>query len=127
MFPLITQFQFQLEKEEEERRELRKLMLMGEDSNQGDSKKKGQNAAANKQQQQQPPPLTFGDDEDSMSNQGKLLKIYRTYRNSDGKEYIRIETVRKPNVITAYVKLRQTKDPDQIKKFTMALVFERFF
>lgn len=113
-----TSQQLSLEKEEEERKELRKLMLMGEDSNPGDSKKKGAIASSSKAAQQ---PISFADDEDSMSNQGKLLKIYRTYRNADGKEYIRIETVRKPNVITAYVKLRQTKDPDQIKKFTLAL------
>ena len=111
-----TSQQLSLEKEEEERKELRKLMLMGEDSNPGDPKKKGPVASTSKQA-----PISFADDEDSMSNQGKLLKIYRTYRNADGKEYIRIETVRKPNVITAYVKLRQTKDPDQIKKFTLAL------
>ena len=118
-----TSQQLSLEKEEEERRELRKL-LMGEESNQGDSsnKQNKKSAAASAASTSKQTILEDeNDDSMNMSNQGKLLKIYRTYLNADGKEYIRIETVRKPNVITAYVKLRQTKDPDQIKKFTLAL------
>lgn len=40
---------------------------------------------------------------------GKCLKIHRKFRNEDGSEYTRIETVRKPEVIEAYVKIRSSK------------------
>ena len=43
---------------------------------------------------------------------GRRLKIYRTFRDEDGKEYVRCETVRKPSVIDAYTRIRTTKDDD---------------
>ncbi|KAI1299211.1 Transcription initiation factor TFIID subunit 1 [Halotydeus destructor] len=103
-----TSQQLSHEKEEAERRELQKL-IMGEDSNQGEfKKKKGQ-----------------GEDDDDLasisSSAGKILKIYRTFKTPDGKEYVRIETVRKPAVIDTYVRIRQTKDNDFIRKFATAL------
>ena len=108
-----TSQQLSLEKEEEERRELRKL-IMGEDSNQNSDDKLKKKSGQLKE-----------DDADDMfnlaSSQGKLLKIYRTFKSSDGKEFVRIETVRKPAVIAAYVKIRQTKDPEYIRKFATAL------
>lgn len=48
---------------------------------------------------------------------GRVLKIYRTFRNASGKEYTRMEVVRKPAVIDAYVKIRSTKDEAFIKQF----------
>lgn len=104
-----TSQQLSLEKEEEERKELRKL-IMGEDSNPSEE------ARARKKQKTK-------DDDDSLSlpNKGRLLKIYRTYRNPQGREYVRIETVRKPAVIEAYVRIRETKDPEYIKKFASTL------
>lgn len=121
-----TSDQLSHEKEEEERRELHKL-LMGSNQNEQQNDKNKQLASSSKKptastsNTKQTAEELDNEDSLSMSNQGKLLKIYRTYRNPDGKEFIRIETVRKPAVITAYVKLRQTKDPEQIKKFTQSL------
>lgn len=40
------------------------------------------------------------------------LKIYRTFRDEEGKEYVRCEKVRKPAVIDAYVRIRTTKDEE---------------
>nr|XP_018902266.1 PREDICTED: transcription initiation factor TFIID subunit 1-like [Bemisia tabaci] len=101
-----TSTQLSLEKEEQERQELRKL-IMGE----GDAE-----ARKNKDKRK--------DDEDSQSmssfatsKQGRVLKIYRTFRNASGKEYTRMEVVRKPAVIDAYVKIRSTKDEAFIKQF----------
>lgn len=45
------------------------------------------------------------------------MKIYRTFRDPEGKEYTRIEIVRKPMVIDAYLKIRTTKDEAFIKQF----------
>lgn len=47
------------------------------------------------------------------------MKIYRTFRDSEGKEYTRMESVRKPAVIDAYVKIRTTKDEGFIKQFAV--------
>jgi transcription initiation factor TFIID subunit 1 len=108
-----TSQQLTLEKEEEERRELRKL-IMGEDSSQQADDKSKKKGGQSKEEEL--------DDALNLANStGKLLKIYRTYKKEDGKEFVRIETVRKPAVIAAYVKIRQTKDPDYIKKFANAL------
>lgn len=43
---------------------------------------------------------------------GRRLKIYRTFRDEDGKEYVRCETVRKASVIDAYTRIRTTKDDE---------------
>lgn len=104
-----TSQQLSHEKEEAERRELQK-MILGEDSNQGDDKKKKKGDRE--------------EDEDNashISSTGRILKIYRTFVNADKKEYVRIETVRKPAIIDTYVKIRQTKDPEFIRKFATAL------
>ncbi|KAF3841234.1 hypothetical protein F7725_007096 [Dissostichus mawsoni] len=50
---------------------------------------------------------------------GRRLKIYRTFRDEDGKDYVRCETVRKASVIDAYTRIRTTKDEDFIKKFAV--------
>ena len=42
---------------------------------------------------------------------GRRLKIYRTFKNAEGKEYVRVEIVRKPAVIDTYIRIRTTKDP----------------
>ncbi|RWS29199.1 transcription initiation factor TFIID subunit 1-like protein [Leptotrombidium deliense] len=108
-----TSQELSLEKEEAERRELHKLMMC-EDSNQGEDFKSSKKKQKDKDDDM--------DDSSSLaSSTGKILKIYRTFKNSDGKEYVRIETVRKPAVIHTYVKIRQTKDAEYIKKFATAL------
>ncbi|XP_033167357.1 transcription initiation factor TFIID subunit 1 isoform X1 [Drosophila mauritiana] len=51
------------------------------------------------------------------NNQGRILRITRTFRGNDGKEYTRVETVRRQPVIDAYIKIRTTKDEQFIKQF----------
>lgn len=48
---------------------------------------------------------------------GRVLKIIRTFRDHQGKEFTRVETMRKPAVIDAYVKIRTTKDEQFIRQF----------
>lgn len=45
------------------------------------------------------------------------MKIYRTFRNAEGKEFTRVELVRKPAVIDTYMKIRTTKDEAFIRQF----------
>lgn len=66
-----------------------------------------------------PTPGIFHKDDDTASitslnssATGRRLKIYRTFRDEDGKEYVRCETVRKAAVIDAYVRIRTTKDDE---------------
>ena len=47
----------------------------------------------------------------------KGLKFYPCFRNEKGKEYVRIELVRRPVVVQTYVRIRQTKDAEFIKQF----------
>ncbi|CAM9312741.1 unnamed protein product [Lampetra planeri] len=52
---------------------------------------------------------------------GRRLKIYRTFKDEDGKEYVRCETVRKASVIDAYTRIRTTKDDEfmSVRKFAL--------
>lgn len=101
-----TSTQLSLEKEEQERHELRK-MIMGctnDDMRKRDKKKI--------------------DDDDSMQfsstgQPGRVLRIYRTFQGSDGKEYTRTEVVRKPGVIDAYLKIRTTRDEGFIRQYAL--------
>ncbi|XP_025197408.1 transcription initiation factor TFIID subunit 1 [Melanaphis sacchari] len=101
-----TSTQLSLEKEEQERHELRK-MIMGctnDDMRKRDKKKM--------------------DDDDSMQfsstgQPGRVLRIYRTFQGSDGKEYTRTEVVRKPGVIDAYLKIRTTRDEGFIRQYAL--------
>lgn len=45
------------------------------------------------------------------------MRIHRTFRNTEGKEFTRVEIVRKAPVIDAYVKIRSTKDDAFIRQF----------
>uniref|UniRef100_A0A8C7KV63 Bromo domain-containing protein n=1 Tax=Oncorhynchus kisutch TaxID=8019 RepID=A0A8C7KV63_ONCKI len=100
-----TSSQLSREKEEQERKELQR-MLMGEETS----------------------ALSTGSHKDddtssvtslNSSATGRRLKIYRTFRDEDGKEYVRCETVRKPSVIDAYTRIRTTKDDEFIRKFAV--------
>ncbi len=53
----------------------------------------------------------------------ELFSITRTFRNPSGKEYTRVEKVRKPLVIETYVKVRETKvrDLEHICDFLMLI------
>ena len=57
------------------------------------------------------------DKDDPGEPAAKVLKITRTFKNSQGKEFTRTEYVRNPRVIEAYVKIRQQKDDAWIKNF----------
>nr|XP_046912927.1 LOW QUALITY PROTEIN: transcription initiation factor TFIID subunit 1-like [Dermatophagoides farinae] len=111
--------QISRDREEEERRELKKLMLREESSNQGmsgDSKKRKNDSNADDNDNNDGNALMS-----SSSSTGRILKIYRTFTDSEGKEYVRIETVRKPAVIDTYVRIRTTKDDAFIKQFASAM------
>lgn len=54
------------------------------------------------------------------ANKGqRILKITRTFRNESGGEFTRTEIVRNQQVCDRYIKIRQTKDPEQIKQFAV--------
>uniref|UniRef100_A0A670YJX0 Transcription initiation factor TFIID subunit n=1 Tax=Pseudonaja textilis TaxID=8673 RepID=A0A670YJX0_PSETE len=102
-----TSSQLSREREEQERKELQR-MLMGEDTstpgNLGGSHKDDDTASVTSL---------------NSSATGRRLKIYRTFRDEDGKEYVRCETVRKASVIDAYSRIRTTKDEEFIRKFAL--------
>uniref|UniRef100_H3AV84 Transcription initiation factor TFIID subunit 1 n=1 Tax=Latimeria chalumnae TaxID=7897 RepID=H3AV84_LATCH len=97
-----TSSQLSREREEQERKELQR-MLMGEDS--GNDREKSKKDKRDKNL--------------NSSANGRRLKIYRTFRDEDGKEYVRCETVRKAAVIDAYTRIRTTKDEEFIRKFAL--------
>ena len=86
--------QFLREREEKERKSLQKMIM-------SDSLEKGKQD--DKAEEEDGPP--------------KVLRITRTFKNANGKEYVRTEIVRKPIVVQTYVRLRQTKDAEFIKQF----------
>lgn len=93
-----TSTQLSMEREEQERQELlRKIM----EEREGKPKTKKEE----EQQQSQQPPTT------------RILKITRTFKDAEGKEFTRSEIVRRTPVIDAYVKIRTTKDEAFIKQF----------
>uniref|UniRef100_A0A096M2V1 Transcription initiation factor TFIID subunit n=1 Tax=Poecilia formosa TaxID=48698 RepID=A0A096M2V1_POEFO len=107
-----TSSQLSREREEQERKELQR-MLMGEES---DRDNKGPSALSTSSHKD--------DDTSSVTSlnssaTGRRLKIYRTFRDEDGKEYVRCETVRKAAVIDAYTRIRTTKDDEFIRKFAL--------
>ncbi|XP_076131395.1 transcription initiation factor TFIID subunit 1 isoform X4 [Alosa pseudoharengus] len=113
-----TSSQLSREREEQERKELQR-MLMGEDGDKDKSKgrRKGLSSAVSTGSHKD-------DDTSSVTSlnssaTGRRLKIYRTFRDEDGKEYVRCETVRKPAVIDAYTRIRTTKDEEFIRKFAL--------
>ncbi|XP_018009322.1 transcription initiation factor TFIID subunit 1 [Hyalella azteca] len=98
-----TSSQMSLEKEEQERKELQKMMMSEEDR--ALEKKK-----QNKKEEDDNSRYGFG-------TPGRVLKITRTFRSADGREYQRVEIVRKTAFIDTYVKIRTTKDETFIKDF----------
>ncbi|XP_076280408.1 TATA-box binding protein associated factor 1 isoform X2 [Lasioglossum baleicum] len=100
-----TSTQLSLEREEQQRHELRK-MLMGEVQEQEKKSKEKK-----KEEEEDSPVNNFN------AQQGRVLKIYRTFRNPEGKEFTRVELVRKPAVIDTYIKIRNSKDETFIKQF----------
>ncbi|XP_011211666.2 transcription initiation factor TFIID subunit 1 isoform X2 [Bactrocera dorsalis] len=98
-----TSTQLSLEREEQEREELLKKIMEDQESGKGGKSKDGKDDNS-----QQPV---------SNPNQGRILKITRTFKDSEGKEYTRVEIVRRQPVIDAYMKIRTTKDEQFIKQF----------
>ncbi|XP_059489774.1 transcription initiation factor TFIID subunit 1 isoform X2 [Neocloeon triangulifer] len=111
-----TSTQLSLEKEEQERQELRK-MLMGGDSTENQDSKDGKKKDSSMRKDNS----TVGEDDQSMqmyaSQPGRVLKIYRTFKNAEGKEFTRVEIVRKAAVVDAYAKIRTSKDDAFIRQF----------
>ena len=103
------------EREEAERRKL-KNMIMGGSGNDGaaggpssaQKRKRGGAGAAGGED----------DDDDADAGPPKVLRITRTFTNEQGKEYTRTELVRKPLVIEAYVRVRETKVSKKKRKIT---------
>lgn len=118
-----TSSQLSREREEQERKELQR-MLLGEDS--GNDKDRGKKDRRDKKGLSSGASANSHKDDDTASvtslnssATGRRLKIYRTFRDEDGKEYVRCETVRKPSVIDAYCRIRTTKDEEFIRKFAL--------
>ncbi|XP_040573195.1 transcription initiation factor TFIID subunit 1 [Lepeophtheirus salmonis] len=104
-----TSSQFLREREELERRSLQK-MIMGEGSE--TPEKSGSKGGSKSKKDEH--------DESSSNNfsiGNKILKIVRTFKTEDGKEFTRTELVRKPLVIETYIKVRETKDEQFIRQF----------
>ncbi|XP_046733883.1 transcription initiation factor TFIID subunit 1 [Diprion similis] len=100
-----TSTQLSLEREEQERHELRKMIM-------GDMQEQEKKSKEKKKDDEDDGPVNnYG------TQQGRVLKIYRTFRNPDGKEFTRVELVRKPAVIDTYIKIRNSKDETFIKQF----------
>ncbi|XP_054610568.1 transcription initiation factor TFIID subunit 1 isoform X2 [Dunckerocampus dactyliophorus] len=115
-----TSSQLSREREEQERRELQR-MLMGEES---DRDHKGRKERRKVLSSSLSTSSHKDDDTSSVTSlnsaaTGRRLKIYRTFRDEDGKEYVRCETVRKSAVIDAYTRIRTTKDDEFIRKFAL--------
>ncbi|KAM8899786.1 transcription initiation factor TFIID subunit 1 isoform 2-T2 [Spinachia spinachia] len=115
-----TSSQLSREREEQERKELHR-MLMGEESDRDHKGRKERRKGLSSS-------LSTGSHKDddtssvtslNSSATGRRLKIYRTFRDEDGKEYVRCETVRKASVIDAYTRIRSTKDDEFIRKFAL--------
>ncbi|XP_066190075.1 transcription initiation factor TFIID subunit 1 isoform X5 [Sylvia atricapilla] len=118
-----TSSQLSREREEQERKELQR-MLLGEDN--GNDKDRGKKDKRDKKGLSSAASANSHKDDDTASvtslnssATGRRLKIYRTFRDEDGKEYVRCETVRKPAVIDAYCRIRTTKDEEFIRKFAL--------
>lgn len=104
------------EEEELERLELQKMML-------GGIRAKDQDIARRKEALERERELAKKSKANSediltslMKNPGRVLKISRTFRE-EGENFVRTEIVRDPVVIAAYLRIRNSKTEDFIKKF----------
>ncbi|XP_030637746.1 transcription initiation factor TFIID subunit 1 [Chanos chanos] len=99
-----TSSQLSREREEQERKELQRMLMATASALSTSSHKDDDTSSVTSL---------------NSSATGRRLKIYRTFRDEDGKEYVRCETVRKPAVIDAYTRIRTTKDDEFIRKFAL--------
>ncbi|CAG0911131.1 unnamed protein product, partial [Cyprideis torosa] len=87
------------EREEQERKELQR-MLLGHHPDEG-KKKEGK-----------------GEDTGRSNLVGKRLKLTRTFRDPEtGGLYERVEYIRRPAVVDAYIRIRKNKDDQFIRQF----------
>ena len=105
-----TSTQFQREREEAERKKLQKEMMAMSSSK---PDKKGKEDPVKKG-------MAALDDFMGEIEAGQVLRITRTFKNAQGKEYTRTELVRKPLVIETYVKVRNTRNEQFIRQFATA-------
>ncbi|XP_057320639.1 transcription initiation factor TFIID subunit 1-like [Microplitis mediator] len=102
-----TSEQLTLKQEEQERQELKKMFLgetsTAQNSKKSKTKKKG--------------------DTDSEPGE-RVLKINRTFRDADGKEFTRVEIIRNSAVIDLYLKIKNTNDKKLVNDF-MSLTDEQ--
>ncbi|XP_053671796.1 transcription initiation factor TFIID subunit 1 [Anopheles nili] len=96
-----TSTQLSLEREEQERQELLRKIMEERGGTDQNKKKKDDDGLKDEQQ----------------TSMAKILKITRTFKNAEGREYTRVELVRRSPVIDAYVKIRTTKDEAFIRQF----------
>ena len=103
-----TSTQISLEREEAERMELRRMIQQGSllDASAKDRKDRKNDSSTK---------LAGAGPQTGV----RKLRITRTFRNDDGGEFTRTEIVRKPNVIDAYIRIRETKDASFIRQFTI--------
>ncbi|XP_024121570.1 transcription initiation factor TFIID subunit 1 isoform X6 [Oryzias melastigma] len=113
-----TSSQLSREREEQERKELQR-MLMGEESDNKGRKDRRKGLSSSLSVSSHKDDDTSSVTSLNSSATGRRLKIYRTFRDEDGKEYVRCETVRKAAVIDAYTRIRTTKDDEFIRKFAL--------
>ncbi|KAK2496938.1 hypothetical protein MC885_002187 [Smutsia gigantea] len=99
-----TSSQLSREREEQERKELLRMLLESGSATAGNNHRDDDTASVTSL---------------NSSATGRYLKIYRTFRDEEGKEYVRCETVRKPAVTDAYVRIRTTKDEEFIRKYAL--------
>ncbi|XP_015118344.1 transcription initiation factor TFIID subunit 1 isoform X2 [Diachasma alloeum] len=103
-----TSSQLSLEREERQREELRKILM---DETQELEGKKQKDKKRGDEEDSRKPGQGFN------TQPGRVLKIYRTFRDDDGKEYTRVETVRNAAVIDTYIRIRNSKNETFIKQF----------
>ncbi|XP_077971618.1 transcription initiation factor TFIID subunit 1-like [Styela clava] len=103
--------QVSLEREEQERKELMKMISEGRNV---DSGSQGRSSTPTQAAKKDGETSSIGS-----VGPGRCLKIYRKFKSEGGSEFVRVETVRKPDVIDAYLRIRNSKDEDFIRKFIM--------
>ncbi|XP_077597107.1 transcription initiation factor TFIID subunit 1 isoform X3 [Stigmatopora nigra] len=115
-----TSSQLSREREEQERRELQRMLMEEENDRDNKGRKERRKVLSSSLSTS-----SHKDDDTSSVTSlnsaatGRRLKIYRTFQDEDGKDYVRCETVRKSAVIDAYTRIRTTKDDEFIRKFAL--------
>lgn len=99
------------EREEEERKELKKLLNQEEAQNIIQQKKKRGKVGKKKNAAVEEPV------DEGIAQPVRKLKIVRTFRDADGRDFDRTEYVSRAPLIEAYVRIRTTTDSEFIRQF----------